>query len=215
MIAGMPDFDDSFLSYCERKERKGKHSYNFNSARSSSGGGGTSSSSSQNGLDKQSRSTGGSRSNLLTTAKSYSKTLPRSFRKNLQKISQFIRDSDNDLHFYDLNHNEVATTAAQEAVVLVDGGGGRRGRRAGLDKVISIVDFHVTQPAEPVELLANRSLEEKCLEFGSSTASSDEGVVHDVEESDNEFLDGDVDVDGPGAATGEENNSKWRDGERD
>lgn len=174
----MPDFDDSFLSYCERTERKRKHSYNFNSARNSSVGG--SSFSIEKGGHQQN---GGSRGNLLATAKSYSKTLPRSFRKNLQKISQFIRDSDGDLHFYDLNHNEVpaaaevvgATSASWKTERVTS-----RSRKS--DKVISIVDFErFGNPPPQVELLANRSLdEEKCLD--QSVLVDDENVVEEEEE---------------------------------
>lgn len=195
----MPDFDDSFLSYCERTERKRKHSYNFNSARNSTV---------NLHLKGGQQSVSGSRSNLLSTAKNYSKTLPRSFRKNLQKISQYIRDSDSgggDLHFYDLNHNETS----------VDGrvGGGRVKNKCHSDKVMSMVDFNrLVIAQEPVELLANRSLEEQCLEFGTTSGVSDEGVqvnggANEVEEIDGQ--EGGRGDDEEDAGTSEENNSKW------
>ena len=165
----MPDFDDSFLGYCERTERKRKHSYNFASARSSSV-------SLEKGGQKHPHHHS-SRSNLLATAKNYSKTLPRSFRKNLQKISQFIRESDGDLHFYDLNHNEVS---AEDQSVERKGGGRKRG-----DKVLSVIEYNLQSPPEAVELLANRRVEEERLQFGPEVdvvPSDDEEVESANEE---------------------------------
>lgn len=214
----MPDFDDSFLSYCERTERKRKHSYNFNSARNSSVGG--SSFSIEKGGHQQN---GGSRSNLLATAKSYSKTLPRSFRKNLQKISQFIRDSDGDLHFYDLNHNEVPAAEVVGATSASCKTERVKSRSRKSDKVISIVDFDrfgsLPPPLPPqVELLANRSLdEEKCLDQSVLVDDDDEKFVEEVasacdngeggvEEEEGKYEDGKEAAEAAGG--GEENNSK-------
>lgn len=127
---------DSFLSHCERTERKRKHSYNFAAA-----GRGSSS------------STG----NLFASAKNYSKTLPRSFRKNLQKISQLIRET-GDGDFYDLNHNHKVLVA---------------------DKVISMVDLDL---CAAVELLANRSLEEKRFSYEQEEEEEEREVSQDDEE---------------------------------
>lgn len=164
----MPSFDDSFLSYCERAERKRKHSYNFNTARNSSGGSNTQLS--EKG-GRQHQQLSGSRGNLLATAKSYSKTLPRSFRKNLQKISQYIRES-GEGDFYDLNHNELS---AVERVGT---------RYSSGDKVISIVDLNLSAA---VELLANRSLEETSFEFrGQEEEEEEEGDDDDDHEEEEE-----------------------------
>lgn len=203
----MPSFDDSFIAYCENTERKRKHSYNFNSARKPILNSGTSA----------------VPNNLLATAKSYSKTLPRSFRKNLLKISQYIRDTGSgsgegaELHFYDLNHNEVSPRSSRKRR---GGGGGRRGRQgvtaikwgsaeggnvgevedkglSGDYKVISMDDLDVS--SGDVELLAKRSLEELCYSFEAS--EKENRSEEDDEEEEEETLVDDGDTD--------ENNSKW------
>lgn len=163
----MPSFDDSFLSYCERTERKRKHSYNFNTARNNSGGSNTQLC--EKGGRHQQQQHGGSRGNLLATAKSYSKTLPRSFRKNLQKISQYIRES-GEGDFYDLNHNDLS---AVERVAT---------RYSSSDKVISIVDLDLSAA---VELLANRSLEETSFAFRGQEEEDDDNDGHEEEEEEN------------------------------
>lgn len=70
----MPDFDESFLNYCDWTEKRRKNSYSLNSNPA--------------GLPN-----GGSQRNLVAVAKNYSKTLPRSFRKNLLRLYQ-IRSCD-------------------------------------------------------------------------------------------------------------------------